>query len=84
MKDDFLLKRIIIYGMGVICVCSWAIFRIIPYNIAMYLATAIFAYSMFIESKQAKLENRNKNATKKMGLCIFLIISLIAIIVLNP
>lgn len=84
MKDDFLLKRIIIYGMGVICVCAWAIFRIIPYNIAMYLATAIFAYSMFTEAKQDKAENRSKNATKKMGLCIFLIICLIAIIVLNP
>lgn len=84
MKDDFLLKKIIVYGMGVICIVAWAVFRIIPYNISMYLATAIFAYCMFIEAQQDKLNEKKKKATKKLGLAIFLAVSLIAILILNP
>ncbi|NBK97176.1 MAG: hypothetical protein EOM50_04040 [Erysipelotrichia bacterium] len=84
MKDDFLIKRIIIYGTGVLCICAWAVFRIIPYNIAMYLATASFIYCMFIEAKQDRSDNKIKSASKKMGLCVFLTISLLLILVLNP
>lgn len=84
MKDDFLIKRIIFYGTGVLCIIAWAIFRIIPYNISMYLATAIFAYCMFMEAKQDKIEEHKKRATKKLGFCIFLVICLLAILILNP
>lgn len=84
MKDDFLLKKIIIYGMGVIFICAWAIFRLIPYNIAMYLATAIFAYSMFVEAQHDFEEGRKGKAIKKIILCAFTLVCLLIIGFLNP
>lgn len=84
MKDDFLLRQIIVYGVGVVCICAWAIFRFIPYAIAMYLATAIFSYSMFMEASHDKANGDSKRAQKKYVLGIILAVCLIAILILNP
>ncbi len=84
MKDDFLLRQIIVYALGVICICAWAIFRLIPYSIAMYFATAIFSYSMFMEAKHDKENGLKKRAGKKSVFAVILAICLVAIIILNP
>ena len=84
MKDDFLLRQIIVYGVGVVCICAWAIFRFIPYSIAMYLSTAIFSYSMFMEAKHDKEQGATKKATKKFVLGLLLAIFLVAIVIFNP
>ena len=84
MKDDFLLRQIIVYGTGVILICAWAILRIIPYAVAMYLSTAILSYSMFIEAKKHKEDGHKKKATKKFVMGIVLVVCMLSILILNP
>lgn len=84
MKDDFLLKKIIIYGIGVMVICLWAVFRILPYNISMYLATAVFICSLFMEARMDQQNEHKKKAVKKYSLCLFITICFILILLMNP
>lgn len=76
MKDNK-VKRAIAYGIGVIIVVAWAIFRIIPYFYAMLLTTGILIFCLLLESEIAIQENNKKEANKKRFLGTFLFVLLV-------
>lgn len=80
MREDRLKRKIIIYGIAVIFICGWAVLNLIPYLIAMDLATVLLAISCFFDAKDAKEEGNQKVFLKKTLWFIFLMLSLIVIL----
>lgn len=80
MKDDFLLKRLCGYGLGVVFISAWSLFDLISYEVSMYLSTLSLIYCLFLEAKHCHKAQVYWSRFKYIE-AVLLIIGLILLIV---
>lgn len=82
MKDDILIRRIYAYGLGVIFIAAWALFRFIPYDIAMMLASAVLVYCLLLEAKHMDKGFKIKQFSKLI-IAILLCIGIVLLVLMK-
>ena len=78
---DFRTQRIILYGIGTLFIVSWAIFGILPYFVALIMASGTLSIALILEAKQAHIYHSEKEYYIKMTLAILIVVLCLFLIV---
>lgn len=63
---DFKMQRVIIYGIGTFFVFLWAVLNVIPYFMAMIMASEAYAIALVLEAREAHIHHDEKTYYRKM------------------
>lgn len=73
-RMDYRMRRIIIYGIGSLIVGLWAIFRIIPYFLAMLMTAIVLSIALIMEAEHARIHHEDKKHHFKMFLALSIVV----------
>lgn len=76
-------KKLFGYLIGVLCICFWAVFSLISYDISMILTILALMYSQVIEGLEFKEANNMKKFRFHVVLAILLVIVVMVLITIK-
>ena len=71
---NFRNQRIIIYGIGTLLVLLWAVFKVLPYFVAMIMVSGTLSIALILEAGEAHIQHRVKEYNTKMILAVLIVV----------